>query len=228
MPNRIYITEPPFSCCFYCSCCDKCYRCLSLSLVAFSFSGFTHQFNWKASAGLTLLFAFWLFATFFPYLLRRRLLLGFLINFPFCSMIFLSFCRARRCGLTFTLLRLSIVLDGASTVHRASWSLLKCIHIIKITWIMLISLMKCKVKEKRRSSRVHSFICCPHHLITFCTWPKGFVLFIDCPFFWGGLAKVDKGQQLINRDCVSKNQKSWNILSSSSSSNAVTIWPWVG
>lgn len=54
MPNRIYITEPPFSCCFYCSCCDKCYRCLSLSLVAFSFSGFTHQFNWKASAGLSL------------------------------------------------------------------------------------------------------------------------------------------------------------------------------
>lgn len=54
MPNRIYIREPPFSCCFYCSCCDKCYRCLSLSLVAFSFSGFTHQFNWKASAGLSL------------------------------------------------------------------------------------------------------------------------------------------------------------------------------
>lgn len=203
---------------------------LSLSLVAFSFSGFTHQFNWKASAGLSLPhFVICLLAIchfFFPYLLRRRLLLGFLINFPFfCSMIFfVCFCRVRRCGLTFTLLRLSIVLDGASTVHRASWSLLKCIHIIKSTF-MLISLMMCKVKEKRRSSRVHSFICCPHHLITFCTWNL-FVLFIDCPFFLGGAAKVDKGQQLINRDCVSKNQKSWNILSSSS--NAVTILPWVG
>lgn len=32
MPNRIYITEPPFSCCVYCSCCDKCYRCPSLCL----------------------------------------------------------------------------------------------------------------------------------------------------------------------------------------------------
>lgn len=62
MPSRIYITEPPFPCCVYCSCCDKCYRCclsaslsltLSLSLSAFSF---THQFNWKASSGLSLLY----------------------------------------------------------------------------------------------------------------------------------------------------------------------------
>lgn len=168
--------------------------CLSHSLLFLSLASLINLIEkpLRACRCLTLLFAFWLFATFFPYLLRRRLLLGFLINFPFfCSMIFLSFCRARRCGLTFTLLRLSIVLDGASTVHRASWSLLKCIHIIKITWIMLISLMKCKVKEKRRSSRVHSFICCPHHLITFCTWNL-FVLFIDCPFFWGGRPKLTK------------------------------------
>lgn len=36
----------------------------------------------------------------------------------------------------------------------------------------------------------------PHHLITFSTWLKGFILFKDC---LSRTVKVDKGQQLINR-----------------------------
>lgn len=54
MPNRIYITEPPFSCCVYCSCCDKCYRCLSLSLsvslsLVPSFSGCVCRLQFHSS-----------------------------------------------------------------------------------------------------------------------------------------------------------------------------------
>lgn len=106
MPSRIYITEPPFPCCVYCSCCDKCYRWLTPSLwLSLSLSrclstafSFTHQFNWKASSGLSLLyFVICLLAICHFFHLLGRFLLGFLINFPFFFFNdFVCRCRVRK------------------------------------------------------------------------------------------------------------------------------------